>query len=285
MATMLSPAAVWLGRKLFRDDRELADTAAEVDELGYGALWLGGSPPHDLHQPEVLLSGSRRLVVATGIASIWDGPAGALAARHHELTAAYPGRFLLGLGVSHEGMARRYERPYAALVEYLDGLDAAATPVPAAERMLAALGPKVLALSGSRAAGAHPYLTTPEHTRQARDILGAGPLLAPMQMVVLDTDPDRARATGRRRLAQYLRLPNYLNSWRRLGFTDEDFTGGGSDRLVDTMVARGDVDTVVRRLAEHRDAGATQVTIQVLLPTDAVPHRELAELAPAVKTL
>jgi probable F420-dependent oxidoreductase len=285
MATALSPAGAWISRNRFTDDRELADTAAELDELGYGALWLGGSPPHDLRLPEVLLAGSRRLVVATGIASIWDGPAAPLAARHHELATAFPGRFLLGLGVSHEGMAQRYERPYSAMVDFLDGLDAATPPVPADQRVLAALGPKVLALSASRAGGAHPYLTTPEHTRQAREILGDGPLLVPEQKVVLDTDPDRARATARRRLAQYLALPNYLNSWRRLGFTDDDFAGGGSDRLVDTVIAWGDTDTVVRRLAEHRAAGATQVAIQILLPTDVVPHKEFAELAPALKTL
>jgi probable F420-dependent oxidoreductase len=285
MVTALSPAGAWLNRTLFADDLEAADTAAELDELGYGALWLGGSPPHDLHQPEVLLAGSRRIVVGTGIATIWDGPAAALAARHHELTTAFPGRFLLGLGVSHEGMVRRYERPYSKLVEFLDGLDAAATPVPAAERVLAALGPKVLALAGTRAGGAHPYLTTPDHTRQARDILGDGPLLVPEQKVVLDTDPDRARATARRRLGPYLALPNYLNSWRRLGFTDDDFTGDGSERLVDTVVAWGDVDTVVRRLAEHREAGATQVAVQVLTADDGLPHREWRELAPALQGL
>jgi probable F420-dependent oxidoreductase len=285
MATALSPAGAWLSRDRFRDDREAADTAAELDELGYGALWLGGSPPHDLALPETLLAASHRIVVATGIASIWDGPPGPLAARHHELATAFPGRFLLGLGASHGGLAKDYARPYSTMVEFLDGLDAATPPVPADQRVLAALGPKVLALSGSRAAGAHPYLTTPEHTRQAREILGPDRLLVPEQKVVLDTDPDRARATARRRLKQYLALPNYLNSWRRLGFTDDDFTGGGSDRLVDTVIAWGDTETVVGRLAEHRAAGATQVAIQILLPTDVVPHREFAELAPALKTL
>jgi probable F420-dependent oxidoreductase len=286
MATALGPAGVWINRYRFHDDGEAAETAAEVDELGYGALWLGGSPPHDLHQPEVLLAASRRLVVATAIATVWAGPGAALAARHHELTAAYPGRFLLGLGASHEGLVQRYERPYAKLVSFLDELDAAAPPVPRQERLLAALGPKVLALAAERTGGAHPYLTTPDHTRQARDILGAGPLLVPEQKVVLDTDPDRARTTARDTLARYLALPNYVNSWRRIGFTDDDLADGGSNRLVDAMVAWGDVDTVVRRLAEHRAAGADHVAIQVLTADDTDrPRAQWRELAPAVAAL
>lgn len=284
MTTTVGRIGIWLGPHRVPDPALLPDAAAELEELGYGTFWLGGSPAHTLELPEALLRATRRLTVATGIASVWDGPAEALAARHHELGTAHPGRFLLGLGISHGPLVGdQYRHPYRKLVTYLDELDAAATPVPAAERVLAALGPKVLALAAHRAAGAHPYLVTPEHTRRARQILGDGPLLAPEQKVVLSTDPATARTLGREALSHpYLKLPNYLNNLRRLGFTDDDFADGGSDRLVDALVAWGDVDAIAARVDQHRGAGADHVAIQVLTERPEVPLTAWRELAGAL---
>ena len=168
------------------------------------------------------------------------------------------------------------------MAAYLDALDKTDPPVPADARVLAALGPKMLRLAAERAAGAHPYLTTPDHTRQAREILGPEPLLAPEQRVVLETDPAAARELGRRHLAIYLQLPNYTNNLRRMGFTDDDFAGGGSDRLVDAIVAWGDVDALVARVRAHHDAGAAHVCIQVLTADPrALPLTEWRTLAVA----
>jgi probable F420-dependent oxidoreductase len=200
--------------------------------------------------------------------------------------AAYPGRFLLGLGVSHSALVeptgQRYQHLYRKLVEFLDGLDAAAPPVPPEGRALAALSPRVLKLAAERTAGAHPYLVTPEHTRRAREILGDGPLLAPEQKVVLSTDPARAREIGRGGLAMYLRLPDYVSNLRRLGYTDGDISGGGSDRLVDALVAWGDEDAIARRVAEHHAAGACHVCLQVLTGEQAVPWPQWRRLAAAL---
>lgn len=272
---------IWLNPGHLPDPAAVPDAAAELEALGYGTLWIGGSPSHDLALPAAALDATRRLTVATGVATIWDGPADALATRYHELNTRHPDRFVLGLGASHSALAPAYAKPFSATVRFLDGLDAAG--VPASARVLAALGPKMLALSATRAAGSHPYLVTPEHTRQAREILGDGPLLAPEQKVVLSTDPDDARATGRRRLAGYLTLPNYLNSLRRLGFGDEDFADGGSDRLVDALVAWGDADAIAARVAEHRAAGADHVALQVLTADGHLPLREWRALAPSVR--
>lgn len=270
---------VWIGPRMLEDPGELPAAAAELERLGYGALWLGGSPGHDLAVPESLLAATERLVVATGVARIWDGPADALAARHRELNTRYAGRFLLGLGVSHGPAVADYSHPYRKMVGFLDDLDAAG--VPAGERILAALGPKMLALAGERALGAHPYLVTPEHTARARETLGAGPLLAPEQKVVLETDPAAARRIARAALATYLGLPNYVNSLLRLGFTDDDVAGGGSDRLVDALVAWGDAETVAARLDEHHAAGADHVAVQVLTGTGRTPVAEWGTLTAA----
>src|SRR4051794_1832221 len=243
-----------------RNAGEVRDAAAELESLGYGAIWLGGSP--GVHHARPLLGATTRIVVATGILSIWEYEAADVAERQAALAAEHPGRFLLGLGVSHGMLAKDYRKPYSAMVGYLDRLDAAGAP--ADERVLAALGPRMLALSRDRAAGAHPYLVNPEHTASARKIIGDGPLLAPEVKVVLDADPVRARATARGHLALYLQLPNYLNSLRRLGFTDDDFRDGGSDRLVNAVVAIGGTDAAVRRIAEHHEAGADHVVVQVI---------------------
>jgi probable F420-dependent oxidoreductase len=177
----------------------------------------------------------------------------------------------------------RYHQPLAAMAGYLDALDTAEPPVPVEARVLAALGPKMLGLARDRAAGAHPYLTTPEHTQRAREILGGDRLLAPEQRVVLETDPATAREVGHQHLAIYLQLPNYTNNLRRLGFTDNDLAGAGSDRLVDTLVAWGDEDTIARRVREHHDAGADHVCIQVLTgDRNAFPREGWRRLAPAL---
>ncbi|MEU3250014.1 LLM class F420-dependent oxidoreductase [Streptomyces sp. NPDC006997] len=239
---------------------ERADAAAELEQLGYGALWLGSSPAPRHAAP--LLAATSRVVVGTSIQSIWQYEAADSAAGYAELETAHPGRFVLGLGVSHAKLADQYRRPYSALVEYLDALDAAG--VPAGRRVLAALGPKTLTLSADRAAGAIPYLVTPEHTAQARDILGEAPLLAPELKVVLEPDPDRARAVARETLAMYLALPNYTNNFRRLGFTDADLADGGSDRLVDAVFAWGDESRVRDRVDAFHEAGADHVALQLL---------------------
>jgi probable F420-dependent oxidoreductase len=274
---------------IFRDAGAVG-LAAELDRLGYGAVWFPNPPDTSdaFARARGLLEASERLVVATGILSIWDHPPDRVAAAHRALTGDHPGRFLLGLGVSHAMLVDReepgrYRRPLSKMREYLDALDAAEHPVPHEELALAALGPRMLELARDRTAGAHPYLTTPEHTRAAREALGPDRLLAPEQAVALETDPDRARAMGRQHLTRYLRAPNYTNSWLRLGFTPDDFADGGSDRLVDALVAWGDEAAIRQRVAAHHDAGADHVCIQVVTadPT-ASPLAELRALAPVL---
>jgi len=239
------------------------DALAELEQLGYGAVWLGGSPSADLTAAEPVLAKSTSLVVATGIVNVWEAEPSVAAKAYLALADTYPGRFVLGIGAGHRRIiGDRYTKPYEKLVSYLDGLDDGGVPVEA--RVLAALGPKVLRLARDRTAGAHPYLTTPEHTEQAREILGTGKLLVPEQKVILDTDQDRARANAREKLAMYLRLPNYTNNWLRLGYTEDDLADGGSDRLVDGLVAWGDEQAIRARVQAHLDAGADQVAVQVL---------------------
>ncbi|MFG3205526.1 LLM class F420-dependent oxidoreductase [Streptomyces sp. NPDC048192] len=256
---------------------ELAEAAAELEQLGYGAVWLGGSSAARHAVP--LLEETQTLTVGTSIQSIWDYDAETSAASFAEVDAAHPGRFLLGLGVSHAKLADQYRRPYSALVAYLDALDTAG--VPADRRVLAALGPKTLELARDRAAGAVPYLVTAEHTAQAREILGPGPLLAPELKVVLETDPSRARALARETLAMYLALPNYTNNFLRLGFTEDDLANGGSDRLVDAVFAWGDETRIRDRIHTFHEAGADHVALQIVTGGDrnALPREEWRTLA------
>ncbi|MFF8314875.1 LLM class F420-dependent oxidoreductase [Streptomyces lydicus] len=266
--------------------------AAEIEQLGYGALWFGEGPgtKEAFSHAALLLAATERITVATGIANIWGRDAAAANGATHTLAEAYDGRFLLGLGASHAPIVNlrghTYAKPLAAMRDYLDGMDAAPYegPVtdPAPARVLAALGPKMLELARDRAAGAHPYLVPTDHTARAREILGDGPLLAPEQAVVLETDPAKARAAGRAHTRFYLELPNYVGNLRRFGFDDEDFTGGGSDRLVDALVAWGDVDAVRRRVQEHLDAGADHVALQPLAADGGLGLDQLRELAPAL---
>ncbi|WP_300017796.1 LLM class F420-dependent oxidoreductase [Pseudonocardia sp.] len=260
MTVALGTFGIWQ-----RQDQSSPELAARIEELGYGAIWIGGSPPGDLAQIEALLDATSHIAVATGIVNMWSTPAAEVAAAYHRIEVKHPGRLLLGVGIGHPEAISDYRRPYATVVAYLDALDAAQVPVD--RRVLAALGPKMLALAAERTAGAHPYLTTPEHTREARAVLGDGVLLAPEHKVVVDTDPERARAIGRPVVARpYLGLRNYTSNLLRLGWTEDDIADGGSDRLVDALVAHGDAGAVAARLAEHVSAGADHVCAQVLGP-------------------
>lgn len=242
--------------------------AAEIEALGYGAVWVGGSPPAELAWVEPLLDATTSLQVATGIVNIWTAAPGPVAESFHRIQAAHPDRFLLGIGVGHPEAQQQYRRPIDALTEYLDKLDEYG--VPRDRRVVAALGPKVLQLSAARSAGAHPYLTTPEHTARARELIGPEALLAPEHKVVLTTDAERARDVGRKALAIYLNLANYVNNWKRLGFGGDDVAKPGSDRLVDAVVAYGTPDQIAARLTEHLDAGADHVPVQVLTSPEKV---------------
>lgn len=255
---------------------EVREAAAELEELGYAAIWLGGSP--GVRNALPVLEATERIVVATGILNIWDHDPAEVAAQTTAVAADHPGRFLLGLGAGHAGLVAGYRRPYSAMVEFLDALDAAGSGKDG--RVLAALGPRMLTLSRDRASGAHPYLVTPEHTAEARKVLGDGPRLVPEVKVVLETDPDRARAAARPHLARYLALPNYTNNLVRLGFTEDDLRDGGSDRIIDATFAWGGTDAIRERVAAHFAAGADQVVLQVVTAGDiALPRAEWRELA------
>jgi probable F420-dependent oxidoreductase len=238
------------------------EQAVAIEKLGYGAVWIGGSPAGDLNYVEPILEATDTLQVATGIINVWTAPAEQVAEAYHRIEDKYPGRFLLGIGIGHPEHTDEYRKPYDVLVEYLDVLDS--KKVPTSRRVIAALGPKVLKLSARRSAGAHPYLTTPQHTGEARNLLGPTVFLAPEHKVVLARDAEASRKIGRETLDFYLNLSNYLNNWKRLGFTDEDVAKPGSDRLIDAVVAHGTPEDIVERLNEHLEAGADHVTIQVL---------------------
>jgi probable F420-dependent oxidoreductase len=254
------------------------ELAAQIESLGYGAAWIGGSPDAELDWVDPALAQTKSLQLATGIVNIWSAPAPVVAQSYQRIENAHPGRFLLGIGVGHREHTEEYVKPYDALVNYLDELDAAM--VPTSRRVLAALGPKVLKLAAERSAGAHPYLTTPQHTAKAREEMGRSVFLAPEHKVVLSTDVDEARRIGRETVDHYLGLSNYVNNWLRLGFSEDDVSKPGSDRLIDSVVAYGTPEAIARRLNEHLEAGADHVAIQVLggwTPETLLPA--LSELA------
>jgi probable F420-dependent oxidoreductase len=264
----LSGVGVWSSQLRYGDPGEAAEAAAELEELGYDALWIPdvGGPVFDAVGN--LLAATSRTVIATGILNLWMHEPADVASSYDALTATHGQRFLLGIGVSHAPLIDskepgRYRKPLAATRAFLDAIDATEAPVPVGNRVLAALGPKMLELSATRARGAHPYLVTPEHTRAAREVLGDGPLLLPEQTVILTTDADLARSIGTDWLRNYLALPNYANNLLRSGFTSDDVTSV-SDRLFDAIIAWGDEDAIVARITEHRDAGADHVCIQAL---------------------
>lgn len=267
---------VWAPLWLWAQEGErLSEAAAELDQLGYGAIWVGNGPTV-MDAVSALLDATGRIVVATGIANIWVHPATEIAGRYAELAALHRDRFLLGLGNGPRAAEQWRLSPYKSLLRYLEELDASAVPV--GRRVLAAVGPRMLALAADRSLGAHPFLTTPEHTHQARAVLGERPLLAPELKVVLETDPATARAIARQALDFYLDKRGYSQNLRRLGFGDDDLAGGGSDRLVDAVVAWGDVGTVLRRIDEHHQAGADHVAVQLLTAETDSPHHERRRL-------
>lgn len=290
MTVTLGRIGIW-SSQLRRGDRARArDAVVELESLGYGTVWMpAGSGPEFFAVAEEQLAATHRITVASGILSVWTDPAAEVSSARASLTARFPGRFLLGLGVSHPHIVerqtgRRFEHPVAVMARYLDELAGAPAPVPRDELVLAALGPRMLALARDRSWGAHPYLVTPDHTRLARFVLGPGRLLAPEQAVVLETDPARARAIARRHVAFYLRAPNYVNNLVRLGFGESDFAGEGSERLVDAIVAWGNLDAIRRRIEEHLAAGADHVCLQVLsADAEALPLAEWRVLAALLK--
>jgi probable F420-dependent oxidoreductase len=276
-----------------RTAAEERDAAAEIESLGYGALWF----PESVDSREVfahagwLLSSTQRAVIASGIASIWARDATATANGWRMLTDAYPGRFLLGLGVSHAySVSRRgaeYARPVSTMRSYLDAMDRAPSSAPEPEAyprmMLAALGPRMLELAAERTLGAHPYFVPVEHTAFARQRLGSGAVLAVEQTVVLEPNPSAARSIARRFAADYLRTPNYASNLKRMGWTDADLAGQGSDAVIDAVIAWGDVDKIALRVRQHLDAGADHVCVQVATEEDDdVALTQLRELAPAL---
>ncbi len=283
----VSGTGIWSAGLRYGDPAEAADAAAELDELGYSVLWFPDVGGEIFGVVERLMAATKTATIATGILNLWMHSAAETADAHARLTAAHGDRFLLGIGVSHAALidardAGRYRRPLAAMESFLDGLDSASIPVPQSNRVLAALGPKMLELARTRAAGVHPYNVTPEHTALARAAIGPSGLVLPEQAVALTPDADLARSLGRDHLAHYLLLPNYTNNLRRLGFDDADFAAGGSDKLIDALVGWGDESAIEARVRQHRDAGADHVCIQVLSPDGLFPRRDWRVLAPVL---
>ena len=244
--------------------------ARTIEELGYGAIWLGGSPASHLHEAEALLDATESVLIATGIVNIWKSDPAELADSYHRIEVRHPGRLLLGMGSGHREVTPERVRPVEAMARYLDVLDEHG--VPSQARLLSALGPRMLALAAARTAGTHPYLTVPVQTSQARSALGPHALVAPEQTVILDTDPESARRTARRFLRSYLNRTNYTTNMKRAGFTAEDVADEGSDDLVDRIVPHGDAPTLARAVQLHLDAGADHVCVQVQpVTTDVVP--------------
>lgn len=276
---------IWVVRQLWPDDpNALAAAALEIESLGFGALWIGGSPPDDLQLPEAILAATSRLVVGTSIVDIWRSDAAKVAASHVRLREHYPGRFVLGVGSGHaptaEAMGQVYTRPLSRLRSFLERM----ADVSPTERMIAALGPKALAAARELTAGALPYLTPPAHTADAREILGPDRLLIAEQKVFLGTDVAEARAVGRRVLRPYLALPNYTTMLGRYGMSEADLAGEGSDRFIDSAVVHGDNDAVRAGVRAHLDAGADHVAVQVLSadPSPRLPRTEWRHLAEAL---
>jgi probable F420-dependent oxidoreductase len=283
----ISGVGVWSAELRFGDAGEIEDAAVELEELGYSALWIPDVGGDVMGAIEVLLARTNRVVIATGILNLWMHDLQQIAARRGSWRAEWQARVLLGLGISHaplidQDAPGRYRAPIETTRRFLGQLDAAEPPLPRDARLLAALGPRMLALARDDAAGAHPYLVPPDHTRGAREILGTAKILAPEQGVVLETDPQAARTIARAALSHYTVLPNYVNNWRRLGFTEEDLAGGGTDRLIDSLFAWGDAAAIADRVQAHVDAGADHVCIQVLHGGSGLPRTEWRELAAAL---
>jgi probable F420-dependent oxidoreductase len=281
----LGSIGIWTSTLDAQPAAQAQEAARELERLGYAAIWFGESVRREaFSNAGLLLAATSRIVIAAGIANIYARDALTMSAGQKTLAEAYPGRFLLGIGVSHQPNVEEirghvYGKPVATMRAYLDAMSTApfqsVEPREKPMTVLAALGPNMLKLAAERTDGAHPYFVPVEHTRLAREILGPDAVLAPEQAVVLETNPARARAIARGHTQNYLRLPNYTNNLRKLGYSDEDLAGSGTDRLVDDIVAWGDLDQVTSRIRAHIAAGASHVSVQVLqedlraLPMDA----------------
>ena len=257
-----------------------AEAARLAQDLGYGAVWLGGSPQPDDLRP--LLAATETLVAATGIVNIWGSEAGDVAAQQAAIAAEFTDRSLIGIGAGHPEATSDYTRPLRAMTRYLDVLDAAPDPLPSEQRVLAALGPKMLDLSAQRSLGTHPYFVSVDHTRVARERLGADPLIAVEVACVVDPDTERARATAREYAALYLGLSNYTDNLLRLGFADSDIADGGSDRLIDAVIPHGSGGDIAAAVHEHLEAGADHVCLQTV-GVPGVPRDAWSELARALE--
>jgi probable F420-dependent oxidoreductase len=287
MTMDLGRIGIWSAALRNAEQDVAAAAATELEQLGYGALWFpGGARDGFTDHVGGLLAATKTIAIASGIVSIWTHPTADVANDFHAWEARYPGRFLLGIGISHAHVVERaglhYMRPLSKLRSYLDELDALPEPVPHERMVLASLGPKSLELARDRTWGTHPYFVPVEHTRIARAAIGPGKLLAPELMVVLETDPDTARGIARQAMAMYLAAPNYANTLLRLGYSADDLANGGSDRIVDDIVAWGDPAQILERVQEHHAAGADHVCVQVLNTQDrrAPALEEWRRLAP-----
>jgi probable F420-dependent oxidoreductase len=293
-AVNLGRVGIWTTALDFQPAAEARKAAAQLEALGYGAIWVGESVRREAFaNAAILLAATERIVIATGIANIYARDPVTMAAGQKTLAEAFPNRFLLGVGVSHaslvQGRGHEYRKPVETMRAYLDAMDQAPyqgfPPTEEPRRVLAALGPRMLQLARDRSWGAHPYFVPVEHTKRAREILGRDRFLAPEQAVVLEAEPGRARAIARGHTKSYLGLPNYANNLRRLGYSEDDLGGEGSDRLVDDVVAWGDAHAIARRIDEHLQAGADHVCIQVLSEDRrALPMAGWRTLAEALHT-
>ncbi|MFM8303419.1 MAG: TIGR03620 family F420-dependent LLM class oxidoreductase [Actinomycetota bacterium] len=263
----LAGLGVWSGDLRYGDAAASAADAAALEAWGYSAAWLPDVGGALFAALDNVLAATTTMTVASGVCNVWFHPPAEVGEWWAGLAAAHRDRVMLGIGISHGPLiGDSYGRPLATMNEYLDGLDAAGVPVQ--HRCIAALGPKMLELARDRTSGSHPYLVTPEHTAFAREILGPGKRLYVEQGVILETDPDAARAVARAEVAFYLTLPNYVNNWKRIGFTDDEIQQC-ADRFLDEVFVWGDADAINSRIAAHRAAGADHVCIQVLGATAA----------------
>ncbi len=291
----LGRVGIWSGQLGRMPAASARETIGAIEALGFRAVWYPESVAKEsMSLAAMLLAASTEVVVASGIANIWARDPAAMINGARTLADAFPGRFLLGVGVSHAPNAARrgheYRRPLATMRAYLDGMDDAPylgpQPPEPPEIVLAALGPRMLALAAERTQGAHPYFVPVEHTSFARAQLGPEPLLAPEQGVVLSADPGEARSIAREHARTYLALDNYRNNLQRLGWSDADVAGDGSDELIDAVIAWGDVANIQARVAAHLAAGADHVCVQVLNgPPDRFPLPKLQRLAGALLEL
>jgi probable F420-dependent oxidoreductase len=256
-----------------------AEAARLVESLGFGALWVGGSPMLPSLAP--LLEASDAITVATGIVNVWQNEPATLATQYQALERAHPGRLLVGIGIGHPEATAEYTAPLATMRAFLDGLDAAPAPLPRERRCVSALAPRMLALAAERSLGTHTYFVPVEHTRQARERLGPGPLIAAELACVVDEDSERARTSARRYAGMYLARRNYTNNLRELGYGDADIDGGGSDRLIDAVIPHGSAQQIAEVARAHREAGADHVCVQPV-GVDGIPRSEWTALAAAL---